>query len=268
MDYNKTIGELVEDGYKVTIRTPAQEKAWKEQQRKREYRSKQGDFVIMKDKRIKAVAEQLTLSQAGLLFALVPFMAKGKQGKLTIKGQRLGKKEIAKIVNSKEDTVYRLLSELEAYGVLTSEKEGKRLVYSVNQAFITNTKLDEQIDYFTRVFKGKAEKLLKVLTVQELGCLMKMLQLANSRYLVLCHNPYELEAPKVQPLKREELAQELGVSLAYLKKLTKKLMEQEVLYKVTGKRAIYLLSPYLFSRLDREITAKELIDIINNKHEF
>ncbi|PAF11662.1 hypothetical protein CHH61_26100, partial [Shouchella clausii] len=69
---------------------------------------------------------------------------------------------------------------------------------------------------------------LQVMTIQEAGLLFFMIPHMNTRAFVLCSNPYEMDIEKIVLWNREQLAEECGLSLVQVKRLTASLKKKQV----------------------------------------
>ncbi|MBO1511548.1 helix-turn-helix transcriptional regulator [Metabacillus bambusae] len=258
-----TVREWVEAG--GSVKTPervSSDKAYVKMIKSRDDNKKH--FTSVSDKECSQVFNTLTLEQAGIMLSMFAYMELGDSGLLIHNGKRLGVKELAKLFKKSESTLKRILSELEAYGYILTQREGRKNIYAVNTMLATRGEQAGE-GFFTKVFVARLRDALKVLTVQEAGLLFFMLPYFNSRAYVLSDNPYELDLSKIKLWDREELAEKTGISLRNIKRLVPSMMKKGVLVGIKTCRTAVVLSPELVSRHRKKVTVEDITQIISNE---
>lgn len=262
MNYSETTIEegLAQGGQFKTAGRLNSDQAYK---RKMSRPKEREHFTQMIDKECSQVFQTLTVEQAGTLLNMFAYMELGNSGHLKYNSKRAGKKEVAKLLGKSEKTVIRIVGELEGLGYVTSEKEGRRNVYSVSTELATR---GEKVGkgYFTKLYVKRLRDALKAMTLQEAGLLFFMIPYMNTRAYVLCSNPYENDINKIELWNREQLAQACGLSLTQVKRLTSSLMKKQVIIGVKTHRTAVVLSSELINRNETKISVHEVTMILRN----
>ena len=260
IDYNLTVGELVEQGGQY--KTPERVKSDKAYRNMKHYEDKR-HFTQVNDKECSLVYKTISIELAGVLMNLFVYMELGESGKVKFDGKRIGAKELAKILGKSERKTKDYLVELESLGYIKSEKEGRRKVYSVSTQLATRGERMNK-GYFTRLYLVRLRDALKVLTIQEAGLLFFMIPHMNTSTFVLCSNPYEINPDKVELWNRKQLTEACGLSLVQVKRLTASLMKKQVLIGVKTHRTAIILSPELISRNEKKVSTNDVAKILRN----
>ncbi|MEC1895618.1 helix-turn-helix domain-containing protein [Cytobacillus firmus] len=191
------------------------------------------------------------------------YIEQGKSGAMKLHGKHMGVKELSKILRKSERKTKDYLSDLEALGYIEAEKEGRRKVYSVDTRLATRGEIVGK-GYFTKLYIKRLRDALQVMTIQEAGLLFFMIPHMNTRAFVLCSNPYEMDIEKIVLWNREQLAEECGLSLVQVKRLTASLKKKQVLIEIGTHRSAIILSPELISRQTTKISVYEIGLILRN----
>lgn len=220
-------------------------------------------FIQVKDGGVKPVSKTLTLTQAGTLLAMIAYVG-DSEGTLIHNGEKLGTKQLSKLLKQSETSLKRNISELVAFGYVLSHKECRKVYYSVStQLALKGKKTDS--DFFSKVYFVELRAFIEKLTLQELGLLFNMIPYFNTNFYTLCNNPYELDSSKVELFDRERFAEEIGVSLVQVKRLIASLMKKSALVGIRTCRTAIIVTPKLVSRQARKVELEEIVDIIGNE---
>ncbi|MBG9545443.1 hypothetical protein ABE29_22600 [Cytobacillus firmus] len=264
MDYSQmTIEEGIRAGGQFkTPQRVKQDEAYKMKLKRDENMNKER-FTAFIDKECSRVFRTLSLELAGVLLNMFAYIEQGKSGAMKLHGKHMGVKELSKILRKSERKTKDYLSDLEALGYIEAEKEGRRKVYSVDTRLATRGEIVGK-GYFTKLYIKRLRDALQVMTIQEAGLLFFMIPHMNTRAFVLCSNPYEMDIEKIVLWNREQLAEECGLSLVQVKRLTASLKKKQVLIEIGTHRSAIILSPELISRQTTKISVYEIGLILRN----
>lgn len=244
---NAETGEIME-GY--TLRSPAQQAAARRWHRMRESENVQNDsrrWVAAYQEPIKAINRQLTLTQAGAIIKLLPYMRFNEGGKLIDGGKPLKQGEIARIFKRSRNATAALLNELVSIGVISLVKVGRSNTFYISAQFHAMGAIDSE--HFIKIYVGKLSEVCEGLELNEVGLLYKVLPYFHYSEFYLCSNPNEPQPEKLQHLDRNGLAQAIGHDAATISQLISKLSAKKIILSTkSGHSVRYLVHPDLFGR--------------------
>jgi DNA-binding MarR family transcriptional regulator len=215
----------VKDVFESQAAAARKRQAYKEMREKEEQReaAKASDnrgFIKVMNGQLDDLNKELSLIDAGLLFRLSVYLRMESGGMLvakkTAEGTSLPLKQVdlEKILGKKSSGVKKAVERLESLGVIRKEKQGRRVVFFINENLISIGKGGEGKP-FSKVYKAYAKDMLANLTDREAGLILKMTAYVNYYYMLLTHNPTERDADKAKPLRLHEIADLLGVEEKY-----------------------------------------------------
>lgn len=158
---------------------------------------------------IKGLLNTLSMDEFGAIIKLIPHMRFNSGGKLFYGSKRMGKEEIAKSIGKSMRQTSRLLSALVKASVVQTEKEGRRIVYSISKKY--HTMGDARNAPFTKLFQGFIRKKFEKLTIQQAGILYAVLPYFHYKSFLLCANPYVPDEDEADPMTAKELAEVLRI---------------------------------------------------------
>lgn len=224
-------------------------------------------FIKAMSAGIDELNKELTLIDAGLLFRLSVNMRTETGGMLIAKineggkPQPLKKSDLQKVLKKSKEGIKKAIDRLLSIGVIRKEKQGRNVVFFVNESVVSIGKSVGPAQPFTKIYKTQAKELLENLTDSEAGLILKMTAYVNYHYLVLTHNPSEKDADKAQPLRLHELSEKLGVEEKYCTVLISNLKRKGAVatFDTGTKGKSVLIHPYLCDRGNDGDTVSKLV---------
>lgn len=240
------------EGY--TLRSPAQQAAarkWYEQKEKGAYITDARRWVAAYQSSIQSISRILTLTQAGAIIKLLPYMRFKANGKLIDGGKPLNQRSLARIFKRSRSATTEILRDLEKLGVISVTKEGRANTFYISAKFHSMGELSGE--RFTKIYVGKLAEVCEGLDLKEIGLLYKVLPYFHYREFYLCANPNEPDIEKLIFLDRNGLAAAVGHDVATVSSLVKKLRSQKAMLSTkSGNSVRYLVHPDLFGRQRNE----------------
>lgn len=241
-------GEIAQ-GYRLI--SPKQSEAYRNMQAYNE-REKGSHWVASYHEAIKAITNDLTLTQAGAIIKLLPYLRFKSQGKLLNNGKPLKQTDIQRIFKRSKRATSEILSELEQLGVITIVKEGRSNVFYIAAEFHTMGKAENN-DNFTKLYQVHLSEVIDGLELNDVGLLYKVLPYFHYSEYYLCANPNEQDTSKLSHLDREGLAEAIGHEPETVSRLIAKLQgRRAILTTKSGKTVRYLVHPDLMFRQQME----------------
>lgn len=159
---------------------------------------------------VRKLNDILSLNEIGAIMKLVPYMRFDKDGALMLDTKRMGIAEIAKVIGKASRWSVTLVGNLVDTGVLIAEKEGRRNVYSVAEAYHTIGRAVSGTP-FTKVYQTKTRTDIANVSIQAAGFLYKMIPFIHYEHLYLCCNPNVRDSEQIRHLSQNRFAEEVGV---------------------------------------------------------
>ncbi|PDZ11430.1 MarR family transcriptional regulator [Bacillus pseudomycoides] len=219
-------------------------------------------FAMLKRDNFDVLKENLTLQQHGVLLFLATCMRVNKEGLLfNEKGERLTVAHLVSELGKSKSQVNRILSDLEANGVIIRVAEGKTTYVDMTNAVYVCEKLKE--DYkVIKIFKGHLKEKTKTVSLNALGLFGMMLSHMSWTTNLLVENPDESDTSKLVLLKKKHIEELLNVSRPTLAKLMKELTQARLLVEIRTVTEAICLDPKAVSRQAKKVTFEELLDNI------
>ncbi|EJQ49861.1 MarR family transcriptional regulator [Bacillus thuringiensis serovar shandongiensis] len=210
--------------------------------------------------RYETITENLTLQQHGLLLYLATCMSYGHGGDLyTDRGTRVSAQELQLRLGKSKNQVNKVLSELEANGVIVRIKEGKTTYVNMTEAVYICGKVEGNV---VKLFKTHLHEKAKQLPLNALGLFALLLNHMNWKTNLVVENPNEVDASKLILLKRSHIVKLLGLSKPTVNKLMDELNRARLIVEVKSITEAICLDPKAVSRQAKKITFEELLDNI------
>lgn len=167
-------------------------------------------YVVAYHEPVRKLNEILNLNEIGAIMKLIPYMRFDRQGELRYAAKRMGIDEIARVIGKARRWTVTLVGSLVGNGVLVTDKDGKRNVYSVSEAYHT---IGQAINGtpFTRIYQTKTRTDIAKVSIQAAGLLYKMIPYIHYEYMYLCCNPNVRDADEIRHLSQARFAKEVGV---------------------------------------------------------
>lgn len=242
--YNTQTGEIAE-GY--TITSPDQRKAFRDRQAYVD-REKGSHWVSAYHEAIRSITQDLTLTQAGAILKLLPYLRFKSEGRLINNGKPLKQTDIQRIFKRSRNKTSELLTELESLGVINIVKEGRSNVFYVTADFHTMGHVAAGVK-FTKLYQAKLIEVTDGLPLNDVGILYKILPYFHYSEYYLCANPDEQNAQAIRHLDREQLASAIGHEPETVSRLIAKLRGRKAILSTrSGYTTRYLVHPDLMFR--------------------
>ncbi|MEH7504936.1 hypothetical protein V7152_23490 [Neobacillus drentensis] len=258
--YDLTVREIVEMGGEV--KTPQRvnsDKAFKKKMSQKQLGNER--FIRVKE-RFGEVKKHLTLEQSGLLMFLVGFVKINEEGKLFNNGERMTVSDIAKLVGKSERQTRAVLSELEAMSLIYRDKVGRQVFVSLGETFF-NCGYSEESFKFVKVYKTRLKEITKKLALNEIGFLMLLLTHFHWETHLLVDNPNERDFSKLIVWQRKHIAEELGLSMDFVKRTIPKLRNVQAIVEVKSAKTGIVLDPSLVCRQEQKPSFDKVVRTIN-----
>ncbi|MEV2911335.1 hypothetical protein ABNF65_22685 [Paenibacillus larvae] len=245
-------------GYKVTSE--------EERRRNREYyerkaaneRRREMRWVACYHDPIRSITKDLSLTEAGALIRLLPFLRFKSDGKLISDGKPLKQVDIRQIIGRSKRMTVDILARLEKLGVITKEINGRNNEYYISFDYHTYGQTKEGDVKFTKLYQYHTNELTKDLNLNEIGLLYKILPYFHYQKFYLCDNPDEYieedaDTGELEMLTREELAERIGHDVDTVTTLVGKLQSKGVLLSTKSMGTVnYMVHPDVMYRQDTE----------------
>lgn len=244
--YNRETGELLL-GQGYVISSPEQRQAYKNRVAYMD-REKGSHWVSAYHEAIRSITKDLTLTQAGAILKLLPYLRFKSEGKLISNGKPLKQTDIQRIFKRSRNKTSELLAELEALGVINIVKEGRSNVFYVTADFHTMGHVADGVK-FTKLYQTKLIEVTEGLQLNDVGILYKILPYFHYSEYYLCDNPDEQNPQEIKHLDRELLAERIGHESETVSRLITKLRGRKaILTTRSGYTTRYLVHPDLMFR--------------------
>lgn len=209
------------------------------------------------------VKKHLSLEQSGLLFFLVGFVKFNEEGKLFNNSERMTVSDIAKLVGKSEAQTRKVLGELETLSLIDREKVGRKVFVSLGETFF-NCGYSEEAFKFVKVYKTRLKEIIKQLTLNEIGFLMQLIPHFHWKTHLLVDDPNENDLSKLVVWQRKNIAEELGLSIDFIKRAIPKLRKVQAIVEVKSAKTGIVLDPSLVCRQELKPTFEEIVRTIND----
>ncbi|WP_338786262.1 hypothetical protein [Metabacillus sp. FJAT-53654] len=258
--YDLTIRELVELGGEA--KTPQRvnsNKAFKKKLSQKRLGNEQ--FVRVKED-FNEVKKYLSLEQSGLLMFLVGFVKFNEQGQLFHDSKRMTVSDIARLIGKSEAQTRKVLGELEAFSLIYREKVGRSVFVTLGESFF-NCGYSGESFKFVKVYKTRLKEIAKKLSLNEIGFLMLLLTHFHWETHLLVDNPSEKDMSKLIVWQRKHIAEELGLSIDFVKRAIPKLRKVQAIVEVKSAKTGLVLDPSLVCRQEVKPSFDKIVRTIN-----
>lgn len=254
-----------DDNYKLVHKNSAE--AYKEHKRLETLKTlgRGKTWVACYHDPIKEIIQEMTLTEAGAVLKLLPYLHFKAEGKIAKDGNSLGAKEIGDLLNKGKTQTRAIIERLDALKVIVKQKEGRKNVYYISKMFHTMGEVLEGMR-FTKLYQKRTKEILDQLKLNEAGLLYKMLPYFHYSEYCLCTNPDEEDATKLDLLTREELAVLIGHEPETVSRYINALINQNVILKMTASKSVnYYVHPDVMFRKQVEDERTEQIRELFNQ---
>lgn len=241
---NVETGEISTDHY---LRSHTQDAHYKAKSAYKD-REKGSHWVASYHEAIRSITHDLTLTQAGAIIKLLPYLRFKSAGKLINNGKPLKQTDIERIFKRSRNKTSDILSELESKRIITIVKEGRSNVFYIAAEFHTMGNVTDDVK-FTKLYQAKLSDIVSDMELNDVGILYKVLPYFHYSEYYLCANPNEHEPSVIRHLDREQLAEVIGHEPETVSRCIAKLQTKKALMATrSGKTTRYLVHPDLMFR--------------------
>lgn len=256
--YTDENGRAVVYGYEdeVSIQTNETLDEWRDAKRRKELRESGPTryYVNCYHDTAKLLSETLKINELGVLMKLIPYLRMNSGGQLCNKGSRMTSTAIAKSIGKGKRTTDEILADLVSHGVLFTERDGRYVVYGINEYYHSIGKHVRKT-YYTKVYQIKTRTDIGNLSIQAAGLLYKMIPYFNFEYCCLCANPDETDKSKIQYLPHVQLAELIGVERKTVDRYVKELRKYGFIATfLVHETDLYVINPDIMYRKRDEYT--------------
>ncbi|AIQ13641.1 helix-turn-helix domain-containing protein [Paenibacillus durus] len=248
------IGRFLPEGEGYEFTTPAQREARrKRRQRSRAIEMRSGmRWVACYHDAIRSVTLALSLTEAGALIRLLPYLRFKGEGRLIENGKPLKQTDIQRIIGRSKAATIALLRRLEELGIITKETNGRTNIYSFNAEYHTYGTVNDGVK-FTKLYQYHANEITRDLGLNEIGLLYKILPYFHYTTYYLCANPDEENENNIEHLTRERLAELIGHEPETVSRLVASLQAKGVILSTRSVSSVnYIVHPDVMYRKETE----------------
>ncbi|MDM5432354.1 winged helix-turn-helix domain-containing protein [Bacillus hominis] len=263
MNLDMSVKELLNEGYELV--SPAQKEARKKYQ-DRQSKKDGRQFVMQKVENYSLVTSQLGQGEKGVLLFLTTAMSMNNEGKLFKDSEnRLTVSDVAEMIGKKRTATHKVLSELEAYGLITKEQVGKEVFVNISEGFYSCGELQSKVP-FVKIFKKQLQAVAKELSLNEMGFLSDLLAHMHYETHLLCSNPTEKDTSQLELWRGKDVIELLGYSKSFVGATLRKFRQLKITIEIRTVRDVILLHPNLASRQYKKVTLEEIVEVIDSSH--
>ncbi len=241
-------GEVVSEDY--TLRHCNSDESYRLQREKEHYRlyEKGRHWVAGYHDPLRELIRNLSLTEAGAVIKLLPYLRFKSEGKLIKDGKPLKQAEIQRIFKRGKSATTTILTNLSDTGVISILKEGRSNVFYISTEFHSMGSVREG-ERFTKIYQVKAREITDDLDLHEAGLLYKILPFFHFSEYYLCTNPNEDNPKVIKHMNREDLADAVGHEPETVSRCVAKLQSKgAILTTRSGNSVRYLVHPDVLFR--------------------
>lgn len=253
--------ELLEAGYDLI--SPAQKEA------RKKYKPIARDgrhFAMQNIEGYELLRSQLTQGQKGVLLLLTTAMEINEGGKLFKgKNERLTVEDVSVIIGKKRVQTFKILTELENIGAITKEQVGKNVFVNISEGFYRCGYMEKNTPV-VKIFKKRLQEVASKLSHNELGFLSDVLSHMHWETHILCSNPTEKDASKLEVWKGKDIVEVLGYSRNFVSATLKKFRQNEITMEIGTVLDVIVLDPDLVSKQAKKVTLEDIKRVAKQVH--
>lgn len=249
---NLETGEDLTQDY--TFRSKAQSAAYRELKEAERYRAIDVGkrWVASYHDPIRAIIKDLSLTEAGAIVKLLPYLRFKTDGKLIMNGKPLKQVDIQRIIGRGRTSTNTIMSRLKELGVVEIVPEGRSNSYYISAEFHTFGDAREGAK-FTKLYRVKTSEIIDDLDLHETGLLYKILPFFHFSEYYLCANPDEDNPAVIDHLSRDDLAELIGHDSDTVSEAVARLQRKgAILATHSGRTVRYLVHPDVMFRQSTE----------------
>lgn len=201
---------------------------------------------------IRAIIRDLSLTEAGAIVKLLPFLRFKSEGKLINNGKPLKQVDIQRIIGRGRTSTNAIMARLQELGVVEIVPEGRSNAYFISAEFHTLGGVRRGAS-FTKIYQVSTRELIDDLDLHETGLLYKILPFFHFSEYYLCANPDEENPEIIDHLSRVELAELVGHDSDTVAEAVTRLQRKgAILATQSGRTVRYLVHPDVMFRQANE----------------
>lgn len=198
---------------------------WREAKRRKEA-AERGPiryYVNCYHDKVAELNDLLDVNELGALMKLLPYLRMNTGGQLYSGTQRMTTKAAAKAIGKSERQTITLIGRMIEVGVMTKEREGRAVVYCVNEEYHSIGKYVRET-FYTKLYQVKTRTDIARISIKSAGILYKMLPFFNYAHYYLSSNPEETDEMKIAHISHRQFADMVNVSRNTVNEAVKELM--------------------------------------------
>lgn len=246
-------GEIISDG-SAYVRHASQDEGYRKKIEQDRFKGSpdQKHWIASYHEPINEISSDLSLTEAGAIIKLIPYIKFRSFGKLIKDDKPLKQAAIQRIFKRGKDATREILRNLEDKGVISVEKEGRSNVFFISAKFHEMGNVRNG-DMFTKLYKVRTREITDGLELVEAGILYKILPYFHFSEYYLVDNPDEQDTDKLRYIGRDELADRIGMHRQDLSAAVRKLRNKGALMSTHSGRSVrYLVHPDIMFRQSME----------------
>jgi hypothetical protein len=165
----------------------------------------------------------LDVNELGALMKLLPYLRMNTGGHLYSGKERMTTKLAAKAIGKSERQTITYINRMIEVGVMSKERDGRKVVYCVNEEYHSIGKYVRDT-FYTKLYQVKTRTDIAKISIQSAGILYKMLPFFNYEHYYLCINPEETDEMKITHMSHRQFADLVKVNRNTVNEAMKELM--------------------------------------------
>jgi hypothetical protein len=160
--------------------------------------------------KVAELNDLLDVNELGALMKLLPYLRMNTGGMLYSGKERMTTKLASKAIGKSERQTASLINKMIEVGVMSKEREGRTVVYCVNEEYHSIGKYVRDT-FYTKLYQVKTRTDIAKISIQTAGVLYKMLPFFNYEHYYLCINPEETDEMKITHMSHRQFADLVNV---------------------------------------------------------
>jgi hypothetical protein len=207
----------------------------------------------------------LDVNELGALMKLLPYLRMNTGGQLFSGKERMTTKLAAKAIGKSERQTIRLINAMIAVGVMSKEREGRSVVYCVNEEYHSIGKYVRDT-FYTKLYQVKTRTDIAKISIQSAGILYKMLPFFNYAHYYLSINPEETDEMKITHMSHRQFADLVNVDRDLVNKSMKELISHGFIMSLQSFGGqLYRINPDVMFR--KRVDYDELTEFVRMQFE-
>jgi hypothetical protein len=240
---------------------------WRENKRRKEA-AERGPiryYVNCYHDKVAELNNLLDVNELGALMKLLPYLRMNTGGQLFSGKERMTTKLAAKAIGKSERQTIRLINKMIEVGVMSKEREGRAVVYCVNEEYHSIGKYVRDT-FYTKLYQVKTRTDIAKISIQTAGILYKMLPFFNYAHYYLSINPEETDEMKITHMSHRQFADLVNVDRDLVNKAMKELISQGFLMSLQSFGGqLYRINPDVMFR--KRVDYDELTEFVRMEFE-